>query len=226
MQIVFLDTETTGKGDDSRLVQLCWKIADQPANSLLVKPPTQISFGAMATHHITEKMVESKSSFHEATDDSGKSIKAVVQDVLDNSILVAHNAKFDIAVLEREGLRVGRRICTLKVAQRLFDEPEYKLQYLRYKFGLEIPEGVVAHDAVGDVIVLEELFNHLTSHISIPEMEELTSLPVLLRRIGFGKHKGEEFKDLPLDYLSWLYQQTDIDEDLLYTLKHYLRVDI
>lgn len=39
--------------------------------------------------------------------------------------------------------------------------PKYNLQYLRYYLGLEIE--ATAHDALGDILVLEGLFSRLTA---------------------------------------------------------------
>ena len=45
---------------------------------------------------------------------------------------------------------------------------------------------------------------------------------VLLTRMFFGKHKGEFFKDIPKDYLQRLLGTDDLDEDLKFTVGHYL----
>lgn len=63
MKICFLDTETTGLSN-GRLVQLAYEVYDSEdtgSNGLCknctYKPPVPIELEAMATHHITEKMV-------------------------------------------------------------------------------------------------------------------------------------------------------------------------
>ena len=224
MNLLFLDTETTGKGTEDRLVQVAFKA---PGDDCLVcnfKPPVPITFEAMATHHITEKMLADTQPF------SDSHLKPLLQELLNENIMVAHNAIFDKEMLEREGLIVPRYIDTLKLAQFLFDEPSYKLQVLRYKYNLEV-DGV-AHSADGDVAVLEKLFNHLCNKFAekhtgnyieaLIEMQAISQAPTLLRRISFGKHRGTEFKALPRDYLKWLSGQSDLDEDLKFTLKHYL----
>lgn len=224
MNIIFLDTETTGNTETARLIQLAFR-KDKMGNFIRhYKPPVPIEYEAMAVHHITTEFINQFPTLEESGD------KKKIQEVLDQNILIAHNAKFDIGILEKEGLKVGKRICTLKVSQRLFDFPSYKLQYLRYRLDLKISEGNKAHDAEGDIEVLEALFNHILKweSLEIPEQEFLekmmkwTEEPVLLRRIQFGKHVGKEFKDIPRDYLSWLVGQPDLDEDLKYTLNYYL----
>lgn len=227
--LLFLDTETTGKDENARLVQLAFKLGNTKSNWLF-KPPVEITFEAMSVHHITNEMVDRKPKFNNI-------FKKLVQDYLNENIMVAHNAPFDAEILRREGLKVGKMIDTLKVVQRLFDLSMYKLQFLRYHFGLEIQE-VRAHDAEGDIEVLEALFNYLVHYMArtMPElgmhltlifdqMLEWTEEPLLLRRIGFGKHKGMLFSEVPKDYLQWLKKQPDNEEDLIYTLNHYLQCD-
>ena len=225
MNLLFLDTETTGRDENARLVQLAFKVDTHKLN-MLFKPPVPISFEAMSVHHITNEMVENKPPF-------GGRPKELMQEMLNEKIMVAHNAAFDAEILKREGLEPKKVICTLKVVQNLFDLSMYKLQFLRYNFGLEIGQ-VRAHDAEGDIEVLEALFNYLFHYIGrenpeadegqiINQMLKWTEDPLLLRRIGFGKHKGTEFKSLPKDYLQWLSEQKDLDEDLEYTIQHYLK---
>ncbi len=227
MNIIFLDTETTSNDETARLIQLAFRKDKAGTFIRFYKPPVPIEFEAMAVHHITNEFLDNFRSFKESGD------QKTVQEVLDQNILVAHNAKFDIGILEKEDLKVGKRICTLRVCQNLFDLPNYKLQYLRYKLGLKISEQNKAHDAEGDIEVLEALFNHIivfmrqsfpeiSDEQSIDKMIKWTEEPILLRRIQFGKHKGKEFKDLPKDYMEWMIELPNLDEDLKYTLKHYL----
>lgn len=224
--IIFLDTETTGKGPQDRLIQIAYKFPGQPGLELKFKPPVPISFEAMATHHITEKMLENFTKFDEGN------FKLALQAVLATNVMVAHNAIFDKEMLEREGLEVPQYIDTLKVAQHLLDEPSYKLQVLRYKYDFDIE--AEAHDALGDVLVLEKLFDFLfvkamarypgvmTTNDFVELAIKITGWPVLLRRIGFGKYKGLPFAEIPKDYLQWLAKQPENDEDLKFTLDHYL----
>ncbi len=52
------------------------------------------------------------------------------------------------------------------------------------------------------------------------KMIEISKSPVLIRRMPFGKHKGQKMDKVPRDYLEWLLT-TDLDEDLEYSVKHY-----
>jgi exodeoxyribonuclease X len=230
--LIFLDTETTGI-DQGRLIQLAYKKrGDKNVFVEYYKPPVPIEIEAMAVHHITEKKIADKPPF-------GKSgAYAELSGLLADSIVVAHNAKFDLGVLEAEGIKTNRHICTLKVALSMYDYPSYKLQYLRYLWGIDVDEAT-AHDAGGDVMVLEGIFEHMakdyasiygtTEDKTIDAFVDISNKPVLLRRVNFGKYAGktfEEVKALDLGYLQWMGTLQDKDDNFIYTVKHYLGGDL
>ena len=65
-------------------------------------------------------------------------------------------------MLVKEGIHTPKSICTLKLARYLDPNgviPKYNLQYLRYFLGIQID--ATAHDALGDILVLEKLFERL-----------------------------------------------------------------
>ena len=223
---IYLDTETTGTGPDDRLCQIAFKADDGPAICDLFNPGKPISIDAMAIHHITEKMVQDKPPFKES--DAYVKLQKLVSDI--NNVIVAHNAKFDMQMLDREGISTQRVICTIKLARYLDKNgviPKYSLQYLRYFLGLEIE--AKAHDALSDILVLEGLFNRLNAKFQengklmdpVQEMIHISSNPVLIPRMPYGKHKGVLFSEVPRDYLEWL-SGTELDEDMAYTVKKYL----
>jgi DNA polymerase III alpha subunit (gram-positive type) len=166
--------------------------------------------------------------------------KKELQALLNEGVLVAHAALFDISMLESEGVEVPRFIDTLRVVRHLDPEmkiPEHNLQFLRYFLELEV-EGA-AHDATGDVNVLVALFERLFKKVresagsdeaAIEEMVAISSRPTLFRYMVFGKYKGmalEEVVKTDRRYLEWLLTQKEAadsnsEEDWVYTLKHYL----
>jgi DNA polymerase III epsilon subunit-like protein len=155
-------------------------------------------------------------------------------------VVIAHNAPFDLMIIKKENIIPNKFICTLRVARELDKEGKierYNLQYLRYL--LEIEVEAVAHDAMGDVLVLEKLFERLKNKImkeenlteeqAIEKMVEISSHPSLLRTFSFGKHNGKKIEEvLATDrgYLEWLLAQKlesdQIEDDWIYTLKHHL----
>ncbi len=232
-KLIFLDTETTGNeiGKD-RLCQVCFWVDDKIETEYF-KPPLLVSVKSSSITHITNKMLADREVF------IGSKMAEELKGLLQEGILIAHNAKFDIAILEAEGLSVPKFICTLRTARYLDREnkiPEYGLQFLRYYLDLNV-EGH-AHDAEGDVKVLRALFLSLLSKLkeeipdeekAIEKMVEISSVPVVLHKINFGKYKDKSFDEiLKIDrqYLEWLLKSKiegkDNDEDLIFTLRHYL----
>jgi exodeoxyribonuclease X len=146
-----------------------------------------------------------------------------------NSIVVAHNAKFDISMLRNEGIDPPKVICTLKLARYLDKDgviPQYNLQYLRYYLDLKVE--AKAHDAMGDIIVLEALFRRIYDRFASDgiqdienEMIRISNTPILIARMPFGKHKGLLFSEIPTNYLEWL-DGTGLDEDMAHTVRHHL----
>ncbi len=247
-KIIFFDTETTGVDSTDFLCQLAYKTNNEIFCELY-KPEIKIPAEASAVHHITNKMVEDKMPFQKSPE--FKKIKTLFEDK--NSILVAHNAKFDLAIITKEGIKPKNIICTLRVARALDKEnklPQHKLQFLRYFLEIEID--ATAHDALGDVLVLEKLFERLYKKIQeetqkdpltlkgtppsqegedpvIQKMIEISSRPSLMHSFSFGKHAGKTVEDvskIDRGYLQWFLdtkeRENPGDEDWIYTLKHYL----
>ena len=242
-KLIFLDTETTGNelGKD-RLCQVCYRVGDEVKTGFF-KPLLPMSVKSMSITHITNKMLADKKDF------AGSEMFKDLKKLLKEGILVAHNAKFDINMLESEGLKVPKFICTLRVARALDKEnkiPEYNLQFLRYYLDLNVEAH--AHDAEDDVKVLHALFGRLFDKVkeeikemnheksadlvaseTIEKMIEISSHPSLFTKFNFGKHKDktlEEVAKTDKKYLEWLLNEKlkneAGDEDWIYTLKHYL----
>lgn len=265
MKVLFLDTETAGaEPKQDRLIQLAYK---QPGGKLVEEmftPPIPISYSAMAVHHITPRMLKGKPAFKESP------VFNQLSRLLEQHVLVAHNAEFDVGILRNEGLKRnankdsllvnslqvnypkgdgGDFICTFKLAHKYLQTDidgkpllSRSLQYLRYALDLEstLPKKStqpIAHTAGGDVIILEKLFDKLVEVITkelgttdedrlLAHMLEVTQMPILLRHVRFGKHRGktwEEVASTDRDYLVWLSKQPDLDSNLKHTLEHYLR---
>jgi DNA polymerase III epsilon subunit-like protein len=226
MKIIFFDTETTGTEPKDRLCQIAWMEQGGEMRAGLFKPPFPIPAESSAVHHISNKMVADKPAFMESPEYA--EIKALFE--ADDSIVVAHNAKFDLAMLEKEGIVPKRHICTLRVARAMDPDGKlsgYKLQYLRYALDLEVDESAAAHSADGDVLVLEKLFERLQTKLpDIEEMIRISNLPSLIKTINFGKHAGKtvaEVAKADSSYLEWLLksklESSPDDEDWIYTLR-------
>ncbi|MDP3941676.1 MAG: 3'-5' exonuclease [bacterium] len=236
-EFVFLDTETTGNdilGD--RLFQLCYKHNDD-LKSQYFTPPVPISIKSQSITHVTNKMVAGKGAFETSA------MKKEVATLLKDNIMIAHNALFDIAMLSHEGVSVPRFICTLKLARALDPEneiPEYNLQFLRYYHELDVKAD--AHDAVGDVLVLEALFKRYYKQMqamypkeneAIEKMLMISTQPSLFTLFAFGKHKGKKIEEVVLfdrSYVEWLLEQKRQnakpgEEDWIFSLKYHLKIE-
>lgn len=158
MDLLFLDTETTGFGE-CRLVELAYMREGSPLQALRCKPPILIEEGATGVHGITNEMLEGLPPFIERPE------YEAIRQLIAESIVVAHNAPFDIGVLNREGIAVPTFINTQKVAKHLYPHaPNHKLQGLREYLHLE---GGEAHSAAGDVITLAALFAQMRADMEL-----------------------------------------------------------
>ena len=238
MKIYFFDTETTGNQRDSRLCQLAIKEfgIDEPVLNTLYKPDTPIPIECTMVHGITNKAVAGKPRFQDSPEYA--SIKELFESP--DTLVIAHNAAFDEQILRNDGIHPTNIICTFKVMRELDQEGKFamhKLQYLRYALDMELE--APAHDAWGDVLVLEKLFIYELEQAkekwntddegALAEMMRITREPITFRHFSFGKYKGQLIAEVATNdpgYLRWLLEQkrqSDQDEtDWINTLQKYL----
>ncbi len=234
--LLFIDTETTGREEHDRIFQVAYDFNGE-GRSALFKPPVPLCIEAMEATGYTNRDVANLDPFE------GSDMQKRIAEILQNNdvIFVAHNAQFDIAMLNKEGIEVPKFIDTLKVAQYLDENAKlgaYRLQYLRYALDLRV-ENARAHDALGDVRVLKALFGRMFDKLSqeyssreevLQKMLGITESPVEIKRISFGKYAGSLLKDIAKDdpgYLEWLLKQKESNmdnshdqiEDWIYTLR-------
>ncbi len=233
-QIVILDTETTGIGKNDRVIQLAYitmneEIVKYKANYALPQN-VSISLEAMMTHHITPRMLEKCEAFAANLHD------------FKNSVVIAHNAKFDCDILKKEGVEFGDVIDTLSVFRAVWrGMPNHKLQYLRYALGVDDIYDlgrIDAHDALSDVTILWALVELASVQMTLEDMIEASkgvvkdgkSEPIMLMNFTFGKYNGRKILDVAKEdtqYCEWLYSKiTESPEpknaDLAFTLKSIL----
>lgn len=245
-KLLFLDVEATGIEDIDRLIQVAYRCGSVDRN-LLFKPPVPIKLEAMAVHHTTESMVADKPPFKSSPTKDELGVL-----IAEGAILVAHNAKYDMGMLAKEGVIFPRFIDTLKIARHVDGGrfTNHQLQYLRYYYGVEIQ--ATAHDAFGDILVLEHVFKHLYRDFVakeapaspqdgpmldgiIAKMVDLSAQPTLMTHIRFGKYSEKPEPEQRISsialrdrgYLEWLLgkklEKPEGEEDWIYTLKHYLK---
>ncbi len=238
---VLFDTETTGNSEEDRIIQVGGIVLTNGSKPIifdeLCNTEIPIKLEAMEVHNITQDMLIGKPNFLQT------SFYGALQNLnQQENYLIAHNIKFDLGMLEKEGFVCNMQIIdTLRCARHLLDElPYHRLQYLRYALDLYKIEqaeadnlGIVikAHDAIGDVLVMKLLLTKLTQFAkdkfsisnkdAIAKLVELSSQPVFVKMFKFGKYKGELLENVAsrdMGYLNWLLG-TELDEDLRYSIK-------
>lgn len=237
---VLLDTETTGAGENDRIIQLGFMVLEGKKVEVyndLCWSEVPIGFGAMEVHGITPEMIAGLPPCTETA--AFKTLNAINTP---ENVLIIHNAPFDLGMLSKENFSSRMRLIdTLRCAKHLFDDEEaHRLQYFRYRLGLyKIEEAeaaslgieIKAHDAISDVLVLKlfltELRKRLTERFGnvnpIDKMVELTQTPVFYGRpVKFGKYKGKtlaEIAETDRGYLTWMLGNMEsLDEDMKYSI--------
>lgn len=231
MKVLLLDTETHDI-EKPCLVQLAYKnLSNGKVINELFKPREKITFGAMSIHHITNEDVAQKQEFENSTQ------KLQIQKEVENHIVVAHNAKFDLEVLENEGITCPYSICTRRLAYHFYDFDSHALQYLRYALDLndERLRKLMPHDALTDIIMLEKLWNELVGKVQLEintadpkqvlsRMINITRNPLVIRKMPFGKHKGMSMQEMVQSdrkYCDWIMNEEGIDTDIKFTILHF-----
>ncbi len=241
---ILFDTETTGNSELDRIIQVGAMVVHDKAHievfDELCSTSVPISIEAMEVHNITPDVIADKAPFAQT-----KFAKRIEEYNTPENYLIAHNIKFDLGMLEKEGFANRYTLIdTVRVAKHLLpDSPAHRLQYLRYALELYKTEkeeaqrlGVTikAHDAIGDVLVMKLLLSRLVTLTQekfpginpMQKMAELTQTPALLKTFKFGKYKDRDIEEIAredMGYLQWMYKNLDLDEDLKFTLEQYLQ---
>lgn len=223
MSILILDTETASlKGG---VLDLAVIEVDEDLNVLntiesLIDPQCPIAPAAQAVHGISSAMVADAPTMAEFITERGNPF------AVEPLYLFGHNVQFDIRALAAENVLPipYTKICTLRMARNLWPdlkegEENHKLGTLAVMFGLEIG---TAHRAMGDAITCLNLLRYIADFSGVGSFKELCDLgrrPLSLQtRITFGKHKGTTLEKLPMDYVRWMRNQPDMDQDLIAAL--------
>ena len=156
-----LDTETTGlKPAEERIIEIGAVKFDKNGElgrfSTLVNPRILIPHFCQELTGITNKMVFGQKEFKEIADD--------LLSFLDESIIIAHNAQFDLRFVNAELERINhdsllnKAIDTLRFSRWAYpDNEHWTLQFLAEQLKIEVK---AAHRAEDDARVCMELFLH------------------------------------------------------------------
>lgn len=156
-----LDIETTGgKYNEEGITEIAiykfdgHKVVDQFIS--LVNPERPIQPFVVGLTGINNKMLRNAPKFYEVA-------KRIVE-ITEDTVLVAHNAKFDYRILRTEFQRLGfefkrNSLCTVELSKKLIPGmPSYSLGKLVKNLGIPISN---RHRADGDALATVELFKLL-----------------------------------------------------------------
>lgn len=154
MRYVVIDVETTGlsPGYGDRVIEIGAVAVDgceiMAEFGSLVQVDKNIPRHVSRIHGITNDMLVDQPLPDE--------VYPALRDFIGGALLVAHNARFDVAFLRHEfgqlGLRFDNRsVCTLELARRRLPRlPDHRLETVcRHLFG-GLPEGTRLHRALDD----------------------------------------------------------------------------
>ncbi|HEY7299529.1 MAG TPA: exonuclease domain-containing protein [Xanthobacteraceae bacterium] len=219
MTLRICDLETTGESPpDHKVIEVGCVDLEKASGQLLApkqylcNPGRPIPPESRGVHHISDDMVKDAESFEKVF---AKSIACYPTP----EAFVAHNARFERAWIDP---LIGGVpwICSYKVGLRLWpDAPNFKNQTLRYFLPIEIPERVIGqtfppHRALPDAIVTAYIVREALKHTTLNDMIAWSEEPPLLPKIGFGKHRGEDWNVVPADYLRWIIEKSEMDDDV------------
>ncbi|WP_269586333.1 3'-5' exonuclease [Roseibium sp. Sym1] len=140
------------------------------------------------------------------------------------NFFAAHNASYELQFYDFDGIPV---LCTRKIALRIWPEaPSHALQFLRYWLPLHLDhhKAMPPHRAAPDSYVCAHLLlKILDTGVSFEDLVTWSMEPALHTMINFGKkHKGEKWLDVPADYLEWIRDKSDLDEETKWNAKYWL----
>lgn len=215
MKAIIVDTETTGI-DDPIPVEVAYCQLDlsmgRAADYVVTRhnPGKPITYGAMATHHITNEMVANEPLWRPWL-------------VLPEGAqyLIGHNVDYDWQAL---GKPPCKRICTLALSRKLWPQMDsHSLGAMIYMLDSGYAQSVApkSHSAAVDVALCARLL------MEIHELEPITSFEELWQRseiaripefMTFGKYDGRDgkppmrcadVKQLDPGYYRWLLSSCD-----------------
>lgn len=159
-----IDTETTGGNPSKDRVMEVAIIVHNGRHVVeqfgtLINPETPIMPFVMSLTGINSEMLKDAPTFPE--------IAKRIFELTDNTIFVAHNARFDYGVLRNEFKRIGirfnrKQLCTVKLARQILPGyKSYSLGKLCREIGIPVDN---RHRAMGDAEATALLFERILQH--------------------------------------------------------------
>ena len=231
--LIFLDVETTGTTLEDKICSIA--LLDEESYVYeLINEGKKIPPLASSIHHITNEMIHDAPKLEDS-----EAWGFLRKHNATQNTLVGHNISFELDMLGAKGfVWQGSIVDTMRVCKHLLSKSDsFALQVLRYELKLYkqesallqkygIKDALIAHSALGDVLVTELLFQTLSELASLDEMVSLSSKRALLSKFSFGKYKDRYIEEIAMHdraYLEWMCRLEDLDEDLRYSLEYYLQ---
>lgn len=215
--IIIFDIETTGLNPfKEKIIELSFtKLKNNTGNTILINPEMNISDESTEIHKITNEMVEDENTFEEIIDDLEKDL--LCKSNGEPIYLIAHNCFcFDELMLKQEYERINRKmpeqfifLDTLPIVRALIKDIEnHKQPTLKEYFNINEISEEHAHTAMGDVLVLAEIWENLKK---IQEENELIEISLNhKKKMNFGAHRNKLICDIPDSYINWMISQNMI----------------
>jgi len=183
-ELILFDTETTDLSDDRRAIQFGAMVKECDEGCDLIKEiidefadsGREISLASKGVTFIDEDDVAGFPPLSE----NRKVMQMLADRNKEDSFVAAHNAPFDIKVMENEKFSIKSKVIdTLVCAQHLIEEiDDYKLGTLFFYFGgskkllIEKYSPIVGktlgtHDAISDVCLLDHVLSGIRSKFSL-----------------------------------------------------------
>lgn len=180
LSFVVFDTETTGL--NPQVDEICQiaamrivngKLVESERFDTLVNPARKIPAASTAVHHITNEMVADAPSVVDALSRFHR--------FADGAVLVAHNAPFDMAFLQRREAAIGARfdqpiLDTVLCSAILFGQSaEHTLDALCDRLSIRIPDNA-RHTALGDTLGTARAFVKMLPMLEATDIQNLGQL--------------------------------------------------
>ncbi len=194
-KIAFVDVETTGARWSDRIIEI--GIVRVEENKVvrtyetLINPGCYVPEEILTLTGINPAELENSPSFGQ--------IKREILEILDDSVFVAHNVRFDYSFIRNEFKREEitfkhKHFCTVKLSRALFPElPRHNLDSIIECFGFKCQR---RHRALDDAKVLYQFWEHIQKKFSQEEI--LLSLNKALKRPAIPiKISQDDLDNLP-----------------------------
>lgn len=169
------DIETTGSyaaGNSIIEIGVCVHDGEQVVREYhtLLDPGKRLPHFITALTNIHDEMLEGAPTFHQIADE--------LEEVLKDTIFVAHNVSFDYSFIRAEFAAIGRqwnskRLCTVRLARKAF--PGYHSYSLGNITSLLGIHNEAAHRALGDARAAKDLFEKCFTVLSEQEISKMIS---------------------------------------------------